>query len=53
MPLVKSTSRKAVRENIRKLVAEGRPIRQAIAIALNTGDRAKGGKNSSDGKAKK
>lgn len=36
MPLVKSPSKKAVSENIRREVKAGKPQRQAIAIALST-----------------
>lgn len=35
MPLVKSKSRKAVGENIKREESAGRPRKQAIAIALN------------------
>lgn len=41
MPLIKSVSKKAVGENIRREKAAGRPTNQAIAIALATQDRAK------------
>ena len=41
MPLKKSSSKKAVSENIRKEVKSGKPKRQAIAIALNTQRQAK------------
>ena len=36
MPLVKSGSKKAVSENIRREMKRGRPQKQAIAIALST-----------------
>lgn len=36
MPLVKSSSKKAVGENIKREEQAGRPRKQAIAIALNT-----------------
>jgi len=42
MPLKKGSSRKTISENIKTEVASGRPIKQAIAIALNTA--RKGGK---------
>lgn len=41
MPLIKSASKAAVGENIRRLTAEKFPRQQAIAIALNTQRRAK------------
>ena len=41
MPLVKSASAKAVRENIRKEMAAGRPQKQAVAIALSVQREAK------------
>ena len=36
MPLIKSTSKKAFKENISKEVAAGKPIKQAVAIAYAT-----------------
>jgi hypothetical protein len=41
MPLIKSSSKKAVGENIKREKEAGRPTNQAIAIALATQDRAK------------
>lgn len=41
MPLIKSSSPKAVGENISREVAAGKPRRQAIAIALDVQRRAK------------
>ena len=41
MPLIKSKSKKAVGENIKKEVKAGKPQRQAIAIALEIQRRAK------------
>lgn len=40
MPLVKSASKKAVGENIKREKAAGRPTNQAIAIALATKAKA-------------
>lgn len=45
MPLIKSSSPKAVGKNIKTEMQAGKPRRQAIAIALNTQRRA--GKRSS------
>jgi nicotinamide mononucleotide (NMN) deamidase PncC len=42
MPLVKSGSKKAVSENIRREMAAGRPQKQSVAIALSVQRRAKG-----------
>ncbi len=41
MPLDKGKSDKAVSSNISKLVGEGRPQRQAIAISMNVAGRSK------------
>lgn len=42
MPLVKSASKKAVSENIKREMAAGKPQKQAVAIALSVQRRAKG-----------
>jgi hypothetical protein len=44
MPLVKGGSDKAVSENIRRLIREGRPKKQAIAIALSEARKGLGSK---------
>ena len=41
MPLMKSASKKAVSENIRREMKSGKPQKQAIAIALDVQRRAK------------
>lgn len=40
MPLIKSGSKKAVSENIKTEMSAGKPQKQAVAIALNTGREA-------------
>jgi hypothetical protein len=53
MPLTKSTSRKAFKENISREVAAGKPIKQAVAIAYATKrDAAKKKTSKSKGKTK-
>lgn len=40
MPLIKGYSKKSISENIRREAKSGRPIKQAIAIALSTARKA-------------
>lgn len=42
MPLVKSSSKKAVSKNIKTEMDAGRPQKQAVAIALNVARKAGG-----------
>jgi hypothetical protein len=51
MPLVKSSSKKAVSTNIETEMAAGKPQKQAVAIALDVQRRAKAAKAA--GKAKR
>jgi hypothetical protein len=44
MPLKKSASKAAVGQNIRTEVKAGKPVKQAVAIALDVQRRAKGKK---------
>ena len=44
MPLHKGKSKKVISENIRTEMEAGKPQKQAVAIALNTARKSKGGK---------
>ncbi len=44
MPLKEGHSKQAVSYNIKKLVQEGKPQRQAVAIALKKAGKSKRGK---------
>jgi len=41
MPLRSGSSDETIRENIRKLVSEGYPVKQAVAIAYKNAGRAR------------
>ena len=41
MPLKQGRSQKAVSSNVRQLVQEGRPQKQAVAIALSVAERGR------------
>lgn len=53
MPLIKSTSKKAFGENIRREVHAGKPIKQAVAIAYSEKRAAQKDKKKVGGKPKK
>jgi hypothetical protein len=44
VPLIKSKSKEAFQENVKKEIAAGKPTKQAVAIAYAT-KRAAGGKD--------
>lgn len=41
MPLKKGASKKAISANIKTLVSEGKPQKQAVAIALDTAKKSR------------
>lgn len=45
MPLKKSKSKKAFKENVKKEVKAGKPVKQAVAIAYSTKRKAQGKKS--------
>ena len=44
MPLIKSGSKKAFRENVKAEIEAGKPQKQAVAIAYSTNRKAEGKK---------
>jgi len=52
MPLIKSTSKKAFKENVSKEIAAGKPPKQAVAIAYSTKRAAAKKTSKSKGKSK-
>ncbi len=44
MPLKKGSGRKTIAANVATLVREGRPTKQAVAIAYSTAGKARGKK---------
>lgn len=52
MPLIKSTSKKAFSENVKKEIAAGKPPKQAVAIAYSTKKAAAKKSTKTKGKTK-
>lgn len=44
MPLAKGSSNKIISKNIKKLISEGKPSKQSIAIALSVAGKSNKGK---------
>ena len=53
MPLMKSKSEKAFKQNIRTEVKSGKPVKQAVAIALSEAKMPMRGSRTAKNKAKK
>lgn len=41
MPLYKGKSKRTISKNIKKLVTEGKPVRQAVAISLSKAGKSR------------
>jgi hypothetical protein len=52
MPLIKSTSKKAFKENVRKEISAGKPVKQAVAISYATKRAAANKSTKTKGKTK-
>lgn len=52
MPLIKSTSKRAFKENVKKEIAAGKPVKQAVAISYATKRAAAKKTDKSKGKTK-
>ena len=52
MPLIKSTSKKAFKENVKQEIKAGRPVKQSVAIAYATKRAAAKKSNKTKGKSK-
>lgn len=52
MPLIKSTSKRAFKENVKKEIAAGKPPKQAVAIAYSTKRAAASKSKKTKGKSK-